>query len=116
MEKTGDTAERFTLCALPLPGAPKRMNVLYFMSGTFFYKTNSTIWATIVPYSLVIPSYVEGSRCATLKLTSPPPDRRSLAVPPDRSAHSHRPMQTWCSRDQVRHSSPEKILFPVACS
>src|SRR5437870_10319985 len=44
---------------LPLPGAPKRMNVLYFMRGTFFYKTNSTIWATVVPYSLVTPSYVE---------------------------------------------------------
>src|SRR6266550_7055860 len=53
---------------LPLPGAPKRINVLYFMRGTFFYKTNSTIWATVVPHSLVIPSYVEGSRCATLKL------------------------------------------------
>src|SRR5882757_10974642 len=26
---------------LPLPGAPKRTNVLYFIGGTFFYKTNS---------------------------------------------------------------------------
>ena len=40
---------------------------LFFMSGTFFYKTNSTIWATIVPNSLVIPSCVEGSRCAYFK-------------------------------------------------
>src|SRR6266480_741523 len=53
---------------LPLPGAPKRMNVLYFMRGTFFYKTNSTFLATVVPSSLVIPSFVEGSRCVTLKL------------------------------------------------
>src|SRR5438876_11637609 len=120
MEKTGDTAERFTLCAFAAAWRAKENERLVFHERNFFYKTNSTIWATVVPYSLVIPSYVEGSRCATLKLvltsdvTSPPPDRHSLVVPPGRSAHSHRPAQKWCSHDPARHFFPAKILFPVA--
>src|SRR5437588_12485348 len=120
MEKTRNTAEGFTLRPLAASRRTEENERLVFHGGTFFYKTNSTIWATVVPYSLVIPSYVEGSRCATLKLvltsdvTSPPPDRHSLVVPPGRSAHSHRPAQTWCSHDPARHFFPAKILFPVA--
>src|SRR4030095_6744128 len=100
---------------LPLPGAPKRMNVLYFMRGTFFYKTNSTIWATVVPVLFGHPELRRGIPLRYLKaysyfeLTSPSPDRHSLVAPPDRSARFHRPAQKSCSRDQVRRSSQAKI-------
>src|SRR5207248_9618924 len=89
MEKTGDTAERFTLCAFAAAWRAKENERLVFHERNFFYKTNSTIWATIVPYSLVIPSYVEGSRCATLKLTSP---RRIDVHPPSRPIEAHIPI------------------------
>src|SRR6266850_6275654 len=104
---------------LPLPGAPKRMNVLYFMSETFFYKTNSKPGQCLQRHPKLNclnreTSFAHPKASCRADVTSPPPDRRSLAAPPDRSAHSHRPAQKWCSRDQVRHSSPAKILFPVA--
>ena len=37
-EKNAESAERFALVPLPLPGAPKRMKVLYFMSEIRLYR------------------------------------------------------------------------------
>src|SRR5207248_11630546 len=56
MEKTRNTAEGFTLRPLAASRRTEENERLVFHGGTFFYKTNSTIWATVVPYSLVIPT------------------------------------------------------------
>src|SRR6266480_8131666 len=105
---------------LPLPGAPKRMNVLYFMRGTFFYKTTAHFGQQLSHLFGRHPELRRGIPLRYLKAysclgpTSPPPDRHSLVVPPDRSARSHRPAQKWCSRDQVRRFYRAKISSPVA--
>src|SRR5439155_24487825 len=111
MEKTRDTAERFALCALAATRRAKENERLVFHGGTFFYKTNSMIWAIVVPYSLVIPSYVEGSRCATSKLSpiSDLPRRDRIDI-----HSSSRPIEAHVPIDQRKNGivAPNPAVFP----
>src|SRR5205823_3354482 len=110
MEKTRDTAERFALCALAATRRAKENERLVFHGGTFFYKTNSMIWAIVVPYSLVIPSYVEGSRCATSKLSpiSDLPRRDRIDI-----HSSSRPIEAHVPIDQRKNGvvAPKPDVF-----